>query len=89
MALVRTPHPGAYLRLALVRAGFTAAEAARRMEVSLNLVSEIQLSKRRITPTTALKLAMILDVPAREWMHWQAEYDLAVARKRRARHGTP
>ena len=80
--LSRTPHPGAFLRSALARASLTAAEAARRMEVSLNLVSEIQLGKRRITPRTALKLAMILDVPAGDWLHWQADYDLARARRK-------
>ena len=65
--LIRTPHPGAYLRPALERAGLTAAEAARRMDVSLNLVSEIQLCKRRITPRTAIRLSMVLDVPAIDW----------------------
>jgi addiction module HigA family antidote len=78
----RDTHPGPLLRLALARASLTAAEAARRMGVSLNLVSEIQLGKRRITPATAIKLSFVCDVPARDWLYWQAEHDLAVARAR-------
>jgi addiction module HigA family antidote len=51
-------------------------DAARRLGVSLNRLSEIVLGKRRITADTALRLSRLLDTSPQFWMRLQAEWDL-------------
>ena len=46
-------------------------------------VSEIILSKKVITPQTALELEDALGIPAQYWMRAEADYRLALERQRR------
>ncbi len=62
------------------------AEAARRLEISLNRLNEIVLGKRGITADTALRLARLLETSPQFWMRLQADWDLhqAIERSRKA-----
>ncbi len=58
------------------------AEAARRLEISLNRVNEIVLGKRSITADTALRLGRLLKTSPQFWMRLQADWDLHLAMTR-------
>jgi addiction module HigA family antidote len=60
-------------------------EAARRLEISLNRMNEIVLSKRGITADTALRLARLLKTSPQFWMRLQADWDLHRAMARAPR----
>lgn len=57
------------------------AEAARRMGVPPNRITQIIKGKRAITPETALRLEALFGWPAAYWLRNQAEYDLEIIRK--------
>jgi addiction module HigA family antidote len=61
------------------------AEAARRLEISLNRLNEIVLGKRGITADTALRLARLLGTSPQFWMRLQADWDLHQAVERASR----
>lgn len=65
--------------------GFGQAEAARRLDISLNRLNEIVLGKRGITADTALRLAHLLKTSPQFWMRLQADWDLHQAIQRSAR----
>ncbi len=61
-------------------------EAARQLDISLNRLNEIVLSKRGITADTALRLARLLKTSPQFWIRLQADWDLhqAIARAAQA-----
>jgi addiction module HigA family antidote len=61
-------------------AGLSQAEAARRMEISLNRLNEIIKGKRSVTADTAWRFAALSDTTPESWMALQSNYDLFRAR---------
>lgn len=70
-------HPGEALREEyLPDLGLTQMELARRLRMSHRRVNEILNEKRRITPSTALRLGKLFGQSAEFWMNLQTTYDL-------------
>jgi addiction module HigA family antidote len=65
--------------------GLSRAEAARRLGVPANRITQIVKGRRAITPETALRLEALFGWPAAYWLQNQAEYDLEIARTVRGR----
>ncbi len=61
--------------------GLSRAEAARRMGVPPNRITQIIKGSRAITPETALRLEALFGWPATYWLQNQAEYDLERTRQ--------
>jgi len=57
------------------------AEAARRLGVPANRITQIIKGQRAISPDTALRLEALFGWPAAYWLQNQAEYDLELARQ--------
>ncbi|MDE3154571.1 MAG: HigA family addiction module antidote protein [Acidobacteriota bacterium] len=68
-------------------AGFTQAEAARRMAIPLNRLNEIVKGKRGVTADTALRLAKLFKMSPEFWMNLQADWDLWHAAKQMRKAG--
>jgi HTH-type transcriptional regulator/antitoxin HigA len=79
-----TIHPGQILREVLQARGFTQAVLAETLHRPPQVISEIIGGKKTITADTALDLQQGVGISAEFWVHAQAEYDLCVARQRRA-----
>jgi addiction module HigA family antidote len=60
--------------------GLSQSRLARAINVPPRRINEICLSKRGITPDTALRLARYFGVAAEFWMNLQQRYDLEVRR---------
>ena len=76
--------PGRTLRRLLAAEGLSQAELARRMSRPYQIVNDIVHGRRPITPTTALQLERVLELPARFWMIREADYRLKLARQNAA-----
>jgi addiction module HigA family antidote len=63
--------------------GLGQADAAKKLGISLNRLSEIVLGKRGITADTALRLGRLFKMSPQFWMRLQADWDLeqAIARE--------
>ena len=59
--------------------GLRQADAAERLGISANRLSEVVLGKRRITPDTAQRLSRMLKTSPQFWMRLQADWELASA----------
>jgi addiction module HigA family antidote len=78
-------HPGAILLNEwMVPRDFSQNGLARRLGVPPRRINEIVLGKRGISADTAIGLAAVFGTTERYWMSLQADYELAVARARRA-----
>ena len=76
--------PGRTLKRLLVAEGLSQAELARRMNRPYQVINDIVHGRRPITPTTALQLERVLELPARFWMIREADYRLKLARQNAA-----
>ena len=78
----RAVHPGQWLQLAFMdEYGVSQNALARAMGVSARRVNEIILGRRAITGETALLLEQATGISAQQWMAFQAEYELELARQ--------
>lgn len=75
-------HPAASLRDSLEAEGWSVNEFAARLGVSRNTASRLLNEHCGITPAVALALEKIGWSDADFWMRRQANYDLAVARRK-------
>ena len=75
-------HPGEHLAEELRALEMSAAELARRIDVSTNSVTQILKGTRSITGDTALRLAHFFGTSAQFWMNLQSLYDLRIAQKK-------
>jgi HTH-type transcriptional regulator/antitoxin HigA len=64
--------------------GMTQKALAAAMGRSPKVINEIIRGKKAITAETALQLNDVLELPAALWLRLEAEYQLALARERRA-----
>lgn len=90
-------HPGAILLNDwMIPRDFSQNGLARRLGVPPRRINEIVLGKRGISADTAIGLAAVFGTTEHYWMSLQADYELGVARARRAmldrigtRHASP
>ena len=82
----RTPtHPGEMLLEEFLRPmGLTQRELSVAIRVSYQRVNEIINGRRRITPSTALRLAKFFGVSPDFWMNIQLRWDLYFANQSEA-----
>lgn len=81
----RAIHPGEHLAEELKELGMSAAELARRLDVSTNRVSSILNGRRAITGDTALRLAPFFGTSAEFWLNLESLYELRLAEERSGR----
>ena len=74
-------HPGRTLRAELRARDITASQAAMKMRVPANRVTEILAGRCDISADTALRLARLFGTSALFWLNLQAQHDLAVAER--------
>ena len=75
-------HPGETLREDLDALGMSAAELARRIEVPVNLVTQILNGRRSITGDTALRLGRFFGTSGEFWLNLQKLYELRRAEQK-------
>ena len=79
-------HPGEILREEFMKPrGLSQNALARALNVPPRRINEIVLEQRSVTADTALRLARYFGTSAEMWAGLQADYDLRVARYRKAR----
>jgi HTH-type transcriptional regulator/antitoxin HigA len=74
---------GELLREELESRGMTQKQLAQAMARPAQVISEICRGKKEITAETALVLEEVLGTPAHVWLSLEADYRLALARKKR------
>lgn len=75
-------HPGVHLAEELEALEMSAAELARKMNVSTNRITQILNGTRSVTGDTALRLAHFFGTSAQFWLNLQSLYDLRVAEEK-------
>jgi len=76
-------HPGEMLREEfLIPMNLTQKELADSIQVSYQRINEIVAGKRRVTPSTALRLAKYFGMSADFWLNLQIKFDLYFAKKK-------
>ena len=70
---ISTP-PGATIKEQLNVKGMSQKEFAARMNISEKHISQLINGEVQLTPETAVRLEMVLDVPARFWNNLEAIY---------------
>jgi antitoxin HigA-1 len=75
-------HPGEILLEEFLKPmGISQNRLARAIRVPPRRINEIVLSKRALTPDTALRLARFFGTSERFWLGLQVDYDLEEARR--------
>ena len=75
-----TIHPGEMLLEEFLRPlGLQQSVVAGELGISRNRLNELILGKRAVTADTAIRLERRFKMPARFWLHLQADYDLQKA----------
>ncbi len=73
-------HPGEMLLEEFLRPlGLRQSVVADELGISRNRLNELILGKRSVTADTAIRLERRFKMPARFWLHLQADYDLQTA----------
>jgi antitoxin HigA-1 len=78
--MTRAPHPGYYLNELLRQHSITANFAAVR--VAANRLWFIARGRKRVSGDTALRLAKFFGNTPEEWLKWQYEHELSLAREK-------
>jgi antitoxin HigA-1 len=82
MPMKNPPHPGGVvLRQCIEPSGLTITEAAERLGVTRNTLSELVHGKRGISPEMAVRLSKVFGSTEEGWLVQQAQYDLAHVRR--------
>ena len=76
--------PGELLKEELEARGMTQRQLAEAMGRPTQALSELCRGKKELTADTALDLERVLGTPAYIWMGLEADYRLALARRKRA-----
>ena len=81
--MTREPiHPGETLSEDLEEIGMSAAEAARRIEVPVNRITEILIGRRAIAGDTALRLSRFFGRSGEFWLNLQMLYELRLGEQK-------
>ena len=76
-------HPGKVVRVSCLEPlGISVAEGARALGVSRQALSNLANGRSRMSVEMAVRLEKAFGFTARTWIHLQAAYDIARARKR-------
>ena len=75
-------HPGEHLAEELEALDMSAAELARKINVSTNRITQILNGTRAITGDTALRLAHFFGTSAQFWLNLQSLHDLRLAQEK-------
>src|SRR6266852_1475400 len=75
-------HPGEHLAEELRELQMSAAELARRLDVSTNRITQILNGRRAITGDTALRLAHFFGTTAEFWLNLQSLYQIRLAKQK-------
>ncbi len=74
-------HPGEILKDELTARGLRAVDLVELTGLSKAFISQVINGTRSINATTAVKLELALDIPAKTWLTMQCDYDISIARK--------
>ena len=77
--------PGEILEEELPTRGITQRELALRMRRPAQSINEVIRGKRALTAATALDLERVLGIEAALWVRLEADYRLALARRKQLR----
>ena len=81
-------HPGEMLLEEFLRPlGLQQSVVADELGISRNRLNELVLGKRSVTADTAIRLERRFKMPARFWLHLQADYNLQRALNEDGRAG--
>ena len=69
-------HPGELIKDEIEYRGIKQKELAKTMGISPNILNELILGKRNITPSIATKLEKALDIDAAYWMRLQVKFEI-------------
>ncbi len=75
-------HPGDILKDELAARGMSAHRLALELGVPPTRIADILKCRRSVSPETALRLAAYFGGSAKVWLRLQADYDLAVAKRK-------
>lgn len=79
-------HPGIQVREeCIVKNGLTVYETARILHVDRRTLSHLLNGHSRMSPEMAVRLGKVFDIPAKDWMQRQLDYDYAQVMKRAAK----
>lgn len=81
MEMKNPSHPGLLIKDNIDTLEITITQAALKLGISRQSLSEIINGKTGITPSMALKLAKAFGTTPEFWLNMQQKYDLAQARK--------
>ena len=87
MSATNPTHPGGIIRDSLEAVGWSVNEFAERLGISRSTASRLLNEHCGISPAIALALERIGWSDADFWMRYQANYDLAAARRKLAATG--
>jgi addiction module HigA family antidote len=77
MAKTEVSHPGTILLSKYIKpSGIKINALANRLEVKPRTLFDITLGRKPITAKLAVGLSDCFEVPAKEWLVWQIDYDL-------------
>lgn len=71
-------HPGEVLKDEIEERKLVKTEVAKILSIQPGHLSELFKGKRNISPSLALKLQELLDIPAETWLILQNRYDLTI-----------
>ena len=74
--------PGMLIRDELMARGVSQRWLAAQLGRPASTISSIVLGRKAITPRTAIELEQALEIPAHVWLRLEADYRLALERKR-------
>lgn len=74
-------HPGRILVRELKERGLTQKQLAEMLSRPEKWVCELAVGRKSVVAESALDLELALEIPAKNWMMLQAEYDLEQARQ--------
>ncbi len=85
--MVNPPHLGELIRESMDEAGWTVGRTASRLQCERGTLSRVLNGRSGVSANMALALERIGWGTADHWMHMQASYELARARRKRTANG--
>jgi antitoxin HigA-1 len=72
----KTWHPGAYLKTIMSDMRLSQKELAEKTGFSAAYINDLLNERRSVSVKMAISLSKIIDVPAKEWLSIQNDFDL-------------